>query len=591
MDRSREHFENTCQCLNPDCLKYNPENSQFCQYCGQKLLLMQRYRGIRILGQGGFGRTFLAVDEFKPSLPSCVIKQFFPQAQGTSNLEKASELFAQEAENLEKLGKNPQIPELIAYLTQDSRQYLVQEYIAGETLAQELQKNGVFKEAEIWQLLKDVLSILQFVHQNNVIHRDIKPDNLIRRSKDNKIVLVGFGASKLTENTSMTVTGTVIGAAEYTAPEQSRGKPKYCSDLYSLGVTCLYLLTQVSPFDLYSVDEMDWVWRDFLSNNAVSDELGNILDKLVESAVKRRYQTVDEVLNDINNISGLRSPQPLITPKPATPKGIQLRRFSFETVTITVESALLGLGNSIREQIEMGEAEYFRVNLGNNVTLDLIKIPAGQFLMGAPKNEEGSRDDERPQHLVTLSSFFMGKYPITQAQYQAVIGNNPSRFKGENRPVERVSWHDAVEFCEKLSQKTGLHFSLPSASQWEYACRARTTTPFYFGETISTNLANYNDDYVYANGKTTNVGIFPANKFGLYDTHGNVWEWCEDDYVSNYESTPRDGMAYRGNSIDYAVLRGGSWFVNLADCRSANRFNSRRNSRESFIGFRVVCCV
>jgi serine/threonine protein kinase len=166
------------------------------------------------------GEPFFAVDEFKPSKPPCVIKQFLPQAQGTSNVEKASELFAQEAEHLETLGKHDQIPELMAYFTQDDRQYLVQEYIAGETLAQELKKNGVFTEAEIWQLLTDVLDILQFVHENNVIHRDIKPENLIRRSKDNKIVLVDFGASKLTETQSVTVTGTVIGSAEYVSPEQ-----------------------------------------------------------------------------------------------------------------------------------------------------------------------------------------------------------------------------------------------------------------------------------------------------------------------------------------------------------------------------------
>ncbi len=285
------------QCLNPECLSINPDNFQFCQKCGNKLLLLERYWAKIILGQGGFGRTFLAVDEFKPSKPYCVIKQFLPQAQGTENVEKAAELFAQEAKRLELLGKNPQIPELYAYFTVDSYQYLVQEFIQGETLKQELDNHGVFRENQVRELLEDLLSVLQFVHSHNVIHRDIKPENIIRREADKKLVLVDFGAAKYIPKTQRrTVTGTIIGSAEYCAPEQSMGKPKLASDLYSLGVVCLHLLTQMSPFDLYDVMEMEWVWRDCLNGNIVSDELGQILDGLVEQKLKQRYQTVEDVL-------------------------------------------------------------------------------------------------------------------------------------------------------------------------------------------------------------------------------------------------------------------------------------------------------
>ena len=288
------------QCLNPECLSINPDNFQFCQKCGNKLLLVERYWAKSILGQGGFGRTFLAVDKFKPSKPSCVIKQFLPQAQGTETVEKAAELFAQEAERLELLGKHPQIPELYAYFTVDSRQYLVQEFIQGKTLQQELDNHGVFKESQIRELLIDLLSVLQFVHSHNVIHRDIKPENIIRREADKKLVLVDFGASKIMPKVQRrTVTGTIIGSAEYCAPEQSIGKPKLASDLYSLGVTCLHLLTQISPFDLYDVMEMEWVWRDCLNGNFVSDELGKILDSLVEQKPKQRYQQVEDVLAEL----------------------------------------------------------------------------------------------------------------------------------------------------------------------------------------------------------------------------------------------------------------------------------------------------
>ncbi len=218
------------QCLNPDCLTQNGSTKlENCQKCGSKLRLKERYRAIKIIGEGGFGRTFLAIDEDKPSKPDCVIKQFLPQAQGTSNVEKASELFAQEAERLDELGKHPQIPELLAYFTYDNRQYLIQEFIDGLNLQQELTEKGNFNEQKIRTFLGDILPVLKFVHENKVIHRDIKPENIIIRASDKKICLVDFGASKVVENTRLSVTGTVIGSAQYASPEQSFGKPKYCS--------------------------------------------------------------------------------------------------------------------------------------------------------------------------------------------------------------------------------------------------------------------------------------------------------------------------------------------------------------------------
>ena len=169
------------QCLNPGCLKPNPLEIKLCQSCGEKLVLAERYRPLKIIGQGGFGITFEAVDEYKPSKPFCVIKQFFPQAQGTQTLSKAAELFAQEAERLDRLGIHPQIPELFAYFTQDNRQYLLQEFIKGKNLHQELEDSGAFNESQILELLKSLLPVLEFIHSKQVIHRDIKPENIIRR--------------------------------------------------------------------------------------------------------------------------------------------------------------------------------------------------------------------------------------------------------------------------------------------------------------------------------------------------------------------------------------------------------------------------
>ena len=191
----------------------------------------------------------------------------------------------------------------------------------------------------------------------------------------------------------------------------------------------------------------------------------------------------------------------------------------------------------------------------------------------------------------------MSKYPVTQEQYQVIMGDNPSRFKGKNRPVEKVSWYDATNFCQKLSKKIGGKYSLPSESQWEYACRAGTTTPFYFGETITPELVNYNGSDTYGDGpkgeyrkETTSVGEFPPNAFGLYDMHGNVWEWCADDFHENYNGAPTDGSVWLNGDKEKSPLRGGSWSNNPINCRSAIRYiHDRRDDHYYIIGFRLVC--
>jgi formylglycine-generating enzyme required for sulfatase activity len=261
-------------------------------------------------------------------------------------------------------------------------------------------------------------------------------------------------------------------------------------------------------------------------------------------------------------------------------------------------------------------AQYFIENLGNGIQLEMVMIPSGSFMMGLPETEEGSTKNERPQHQVTIKAFCLGKYQVTQAQWKAVaafpqvnkeLKLDPSRFKGDNRPVEQVSWENAVEFCDRLSRHTKRQYRLPSEAEWEYACRAGTTTPFHFGETITTNLANYqgtdNEEYKwsgsYGSGpkgvyreETTAVGSFGvANNFGLYDMHGNVWEWCQDDWHSDYEGAPTDGSAWLSSeeSSDRKLLRGGSWPYGPDYCRSAYRDYYNLDNNDHDIGFRVVC--
>lgn len=284
-------------CLNPQCPKpQNPKGNRFCQNCGAKLLLKERYRALKVIGQGGFGKTFVAVDEDIPSKPLCVIKQFLPE--GNNNLEKATELFAKEAIRLDTLGKHPQIPELLAHFEQDNRLYLVQEFIDGQNIALELAQEGPFKEPEIREFLLSLLPVLEFIHENNVIHRDLKPENIIKRNGDGQLFLVDFGAAKFATGTSLVNTGTIIGSPAYAAPEQTLGKAIFASDIYSLGITCVHLLTQVDPFDLFDVTENAWAWRDYLLT-PVSQDLKQILDKMIERATKKRYQSASEVLQDV----------------------------------------------------------------------------------------------------------------------------------------------------------------------------------------------------------------------------------------------------------------------------------------------------
>ncbi len=244
-----------------------------------------------------------------------------------------------------------------------------------------------------------------------------------------------------------------------------------------------------------------------------------------------------------------------------------------------------------------------KIDLGNGVTLDMVSIPGGSFMMGSPEGQ--GYDTEKPEHKVTVQAFLMGKYPVTQKQWRAItslpkvkhnLHSNPSNFKGDNLPVEKVSWEDAVEFCQRLSKQTGREYRLPTEAEWEYACRSRTTTPFHFGETITGDLANYNASVIYANEpkgeyreKTTPVGSFSPNAFGLYDMHGNVWEWCEDDWHDNYEGAPTDGSAWLSGTSNIKVVRGGSWLNLPRICRSAYRIND--NPRYHIYGFRVACGV
>jgi formylglycine-generating enzyme required for sulfatase activity/tRNA A-37 threonylcarbamoyl transferase component Bud32 len=577
--------------------------------------LRDRYHIIKLLGQGGFGVTYLAQDYDLPGNPYCVVKHLKPKTSDSFILDIARRLFNTEAKVLYELGKlHDCIPSLSAHFEENGEFYFVQDFINGHELSKELIPGKKLSEVYAISLLKNVLEILVVAHNKGVIHRDINPKNLMRR-QDGKIVLIDFGAVKeigsLVVNpqgqTNLTI---AIGTLGYMPSEQAKGKPKLCSDIYALGMVAIQALTGKEPKNLPEDQNTgEIIWR----NHAhISRSLANIIDKMVRDHFSQRYQDAEETLQAILDLSlnssakynvstiFLRPPEKL--PEPAnTP----FKTVEFKTVKVNLTGRIIH-----REPVT---TKVFIENIGQGVTIETIEISGGTFIMGSPNTEVGRYHYEGPQHKVTIAPFYLGKYQVTQEQWEAIMGNNPSHFQGAKRPVEQVSWDDAVEFCQKLSEQTGKRYRLPSEAEWEYACRAGTDTPFYFGETITSDLVNYNGNYSYGAApkgiwrkETTDVGSFPPNAFGLYDMHGNVWEWCTDPWHDNYRGAPSDGKVWDETHNDHRyedynllvnikndlrsrMLRGGSWLCNPDGCRAAFRdLSLAPDVRYVNLGFRVA---
>ena len=665
-------------CLNPDCRHpQNKADSKFCIHCGQPLeaLLINRFKVLDLLGQGGFGRTYLALDTQKLD-EQCVLKQLVYRSRENQTASRAESMFYEEARQLQVLGSHRQIPALYAFFIHNSNQYLVQELIEGNTLKQEL-ASGPFSEPQIGAVLSDLLPVLEFIHRQNVIHRDIKPENIMRCRHTNKLMLIDFGISKTFSIETLSRTGTIVGSHGYSSKEQIlEGKSTPATDLFSLGVTCFHLMTQISPMELSVNYGFSWVkqWRSHLSY-PITPEFETLMTRLLAIEVGDRYPSAQAVLDDLiqlpkapdhlpetafqqplphrsepttdlnpdpfltlNSLSSPPDPTPVPKPirinrrqalkylgfggmgslgaialwqvskrptqmsqrtnKSISLKGRQTSQGFFETVSVDRSGQI--------QQRAIIEVELIREDLGNDIYLDLVSIPTGSFLMGSPASESNRDDDESPRHMVTLKTFLMGLYEVTQQQWQAVaqmpainidLRLNDSTFRGSTRPVERVTWAEAVEFCQRLSRQTGHRYRLPAESEWEYACRAGTSSPFAYGATLSSTLANFDANSTYGQApqgefrkRTTEVGGFFANAWGLHDMHGNVLEWCADHWHDSYENAPTDGTAWiTDGDAKLRVQRGGSWFDPPRISRSANRSKNKPNGRYGDVGFRVVC--
>jgi formylglycine-generating enzyme required for sulfatase activity len=376
----------------------------------------------------------------------------------------------------------------------------------------------------------------------------------------------------------------------------------------------LHLLTNVSPFDLFDMVNGEWIWRQYLVANPVSTELGQILDRMVQNLLKDRYHNAAEIYTALTE--PIASPVIPKSPNPRNPTVAKTRTLPEvpastqpkspvsgnilppTLVKTQIESVLVSRNGRVKS-CHQQQIRLWREPLGGllwkKIYLEMVAIDGGSFVMGAPSAENKNTTQERPRHPVAIQPFYLGQYPITQRQYQIIMGDNPASHKGDMRPIENVNYYQAVQFCTALAQKTGRAYRLPSEAEWEYACRAGSTTAFSCGVTMMSDLANFDGRESYHHAmdseyrqETTLVGMFPPNGFGLYDMHGNVAEWCSDRWHDSYEGAPSNGQPWLDGEVGYHPIRGGAWSDPPVLCRSAARSPMSAYYSDRTVGFRVA---
>ncbi|BAQ65951.1 bifunctional serine/threonine-protein kinase/formylglycine-generating enzyme family protein [Geminocystis sp. NIES-3709] len=579
---------------------------------------------------------------------------FYYRAKDTSNSQlvtiKATNIFWSSHEDKknfeEKLIKQAQLiankcssPNIIKLypevFLENNRAYMIMDYLEGMDLATYVDRKGKLSTDSALKLITKIGSALNILHQNRCIHQDIKPQNIIIDQNTEEPILTDYGlavklfalAPRKTQNMD-----------SFSPPEQSaNNNTKPATDIYSLSAILYVLVTgqlptpanfrsyrDLIPPQQYNPELSDRFnqaiiqgmeldiekrpqnlrdWFQLFKENQ-PDNSPNIPNKTLTAEMREKILSavVDNDETIVQKISPINAPPTIIKPKTNYPN---IETFEFETISIEPEKKLFGLMSSLKKNTITKNGQFFVEYLGEGVNLDMVFIPSGSFMMGSNNNEVGRDKDENPVHLVNLNSFYISKYPITQLQWRTIssfpkagrpVKNNPSAFKGDNLPVEKVSWLDAQEFCKRLTKYTNRNYRLPTESEWEYACRGNTKSAFFFGDTIAPDIVNYDGRNDHKKGKfdkkTTPVDSFYPNPFGLYDVHGNVWEWCEDHYTNNYVHTPKDGSAYNATmSNQPRVVRGGSWSLSSQYCRSAKRSSYAADSNYNFIGFRVVCVI
>lgn len=566
------------------------------EWSSGKQLKQGRYVIDKVLGSGGFGITYRAVD--RRTEKPIALKTLNRRLQSRRDFEELQEKFVNEAVALASC-RHPHIVKVYPQLFQEEGLWcMVMEYVEGQDLNSYLESRGKLVEAEALDIISKVGEALIFVHQQGFLHRDVKPQNILMRRQDCCPVLIDFGLARefnpgKLESLTSAVTESFAPIEQY----ERRGSYGAWTDVYALAATLYVMLTLELPIPSRFRQQAPTAFvAPQRHNPAISDRVNEAITRGMALEPQMRPQSVRQWLS--------------LLPLP-----------SEETQVVgvaTVYPTPISHPQETRaEPLPTIAPGGFTETLANGVVVEMMSIPSGRFLMGATAAEEGSSTSERPQHWVEIEEFYMSRFPITQQQWRVVssfgqiqrrLRSNPAGFTGEARPVERISWYDAVEFCDRLSRYTGRRYRLPTEAEWEYAARAGTDSPFYFGTTISTAVANYRGTDLaiagtvyrgnYGTGEagiyreeTTPVGSCSRpNRFGLQEMHGLVWEWCADPWHDNYEGAPPDGRVWEaGGDPERRVVRGGSWQDFPAFCRSAARNNFSPDYIGKTVGLRVVC--
>lgn len=571
------------------------------------------YQLTRKLGEGGFGEVWLALEISGSGTREVAVKM-------PLNSEIDLDALLQEATVWARATGHPNVLGFLAARVFDGRVVLVSEYAPDSSLKDWLKRYGgraPSVEAAV-EMTQGILSGLEHLHARSIIHRDIKPDNVLLLGATPR--LADFGISRVLKSTHKSVV--TAGTPAYMAPEAFDRTRNQQTDLWSVGVILYQMLSGRLPFDGDDITELYGAIRNEEPPplpTAIPEWLQQIVAKALTKDPRQRYQTAAEMRAALISqrptlVGGKLAAIPTVTAlpgieakhepsstlaKPARSNGVRpaikwglgvtviatvITTYLMTRTPARLPTSLMNMVSSIQSPPDWGEA--FTESL-NDVKLEMVRVPAGEFLMGSPEDEPDRSKDEGPQHRVIVPSFYIGKYEVTQAQWKAVMGTNPSNPKGDELPIEPVSWNAAKSFCQKLSEITKKAYRLPSEAEWEYACRARTT---------GTSAGDLNEVAWYlknSGGKPHPVGQKQPNIFKLYDLQGNVWEWCEDVYHNSYGgrngTPPHDGKAWLiGGEQGKRVLRGGAWDYAAQHARSANRGWGLPDAHKGSYGLRVV---
>ena len=581
-----------------------------------------------VLGQGGFGitykvsanlqvenvtiRTYFAIKEFFMS-DACERNEndsICYSSPVKDKVEESRKDFLAEAQRLNKISlEHPNIIHVNEVFEANNTVYYVMEYLDAGSLRSYVREHGALSENEALSIMMPIMNAVDYLHQHRMTHLDIKPDNVMLKNDPDTgeiiPVLIDFGLSKhYDKNGNPTSTMRASGFSDGYAPvEQYTGIYTFSpqADVYALAATLYYALVGKDPVIATELSEEK-------IRVALNGKSYHVVSAIVEAMRMHKGERTLSVRKMMQTLDGVSS-EPLNKTKQA--KNHKTKRIKLEENEAHSEKtqewfrnhalwisggvlALVGIifiwylfsPNSKNLSPFATVGETIKIPVKNGINIEMVKVEAGTFMMGATSEMKDPDDEEKPVHQVTLTNdYYMGKYEVTQALWQAVMGSNPSNFKGDNLPVEKVSWNDCQEFISKLNSLTGRKFRLPTEAEWEYAARGgkKSRGYQYSGSSNISDVAWY---YGNSDIKPHTVGTKQANELGIYDMSGNVWEWCQDRYGSYSSSSQTNPTGSDSGSV--RVLRGGGWFHYAEDCRLSYRVYNTPDDHINYLGLRLA---